>query len=231
MLQIYCFRNKALEIANSTGAAVRLSIYTVKKQTNGAGSWSTGIALTGTLNHGAKFVMVNSSTALACYNTANANISTAGAEMTFNGNDAVGLFKNGVLIDIIGTFNGGTANFAIDVTLRRKTSVLSPNTTFNLAGEWDSFAMDTCGGLNSRPSDASVNLSAVRLYPNPLKGDVLNVSDSENANYRILNPLGQQIGKGVIQNGIVTVSGFTPGIYLLELEINGKTVVKRFIRE
>jgi hypothetical protein len=30
-----------------------------------------------------------------------ANISTTAAEMTFNGNDAVGLFKNGVLIDII----------------------------------------------------------------------------------------------------------------------------------
>jgi hypothetical protein len=35
--------------------------------------------------------------------------------MNFNGNDAIGLFKNGVLIDIIGTFNGGT-QIAADVT-------------------------------------------------------------------------------------------------------------------
>jgi chitodextrinase len=223
--------NKALEIANNTGAAVSLSIYTVKKQTNGAGSWSTGIALTGTLNNGAKFVMVNSSIAIACYTAASANISTAGNEMTFNGNDAVGLFKNGVLIDIIGTFDGGTANFAIDVTLRRKAAVLSPNATFNLAGEWDSFATDTCGGLNSRPGDASANLNSIKLYPNPVKEDFLTVSDSENANYRIVNSLGQQLAKGTIQNGVIAVSGFTSGIYMLELEIKGQTVIKRFIKE
>ncbi|MCF6133136.1 reprolysin-like metallopeptidase [Flavobacterium wongokense] len=223
--------NKALEIANNTGAAVSLSIYTVKKQTNGAGAWSTGITLSGTLNNGAKFVMVNSSIALACYNSASANISTAGNEMTFNGNDAVGLFKNGVLIDIIGTFDGGTANFAIDVTLRRKTTVLSPNTTFNLAGEWDSFATDTCGGLNSRPSDASANMNNVKLYPNPVKGDYLNISDSENASYRILNALGQQIAKGTVQNGQISVSGLTTNMYLLEIEKNGQIVVKRFVKE
>jgi chitodextrinase len=223
--------NKALEIANNTGAAVSLSIYTVKKQTNGAGAWSTGIALTGTLNNGAKFVMVNSSIAIACYTAASANISTAGNEMTFNGNDAVGLFKNGVLIDIIGTFDGGTANFAIDVTLRRKAAVLSPSTTFNLASEWDSYAIDTCGGLNSRPSDASANLNNIKLYPNPVKGDFLTVSDSENTNYRIVNSLGQQLAKGTIQNGVIAVSGFTSGIYLLELELKGQTVLKRFIKE
>ncbi len=223
--------NKALEIANNTGAAVSLSIYTVKKQTNGAGAWSTGITLSGTLNNGAKFVMVNSSIAFACYNAASANVSTAGNEMTFNGNDAVGLFKNGVLIDIIGTFDGGTANFAIDVTLRRKASVLSPNTTFNLSGEWDSFATDTCGGLNNRPSDATANLNNIKLYPNPVKGDFLNISDSENANYRILNSLGQQIAKGTVQNGMITLPGLTSNIYMLELEIKGQTVVKRFIKE
>jgi chitodextrinase len=223
--------NKALEIANNTGAAVNLSIYTVKKQTNGAGSWSTGIALTGTLNNGAKFVMVNSSINVACYTAASANVSTAGNEMTFNGNDAVGLFKNGVLIDIIGTFGGGTANFAIDVTLRRKASVLSPNTTFNLAGEWDSFATDTCGGLNSRPGDATVNLNSIKLYPNPVKGDLLNITDSENASYRILNALGQQVAKGTVQDGMITVSGLTSNVYMLEIEKNGQTVVKRFIKE
>jgi chitodextrinase len=223
--------NKALEIANNTGAAVSLSVYTVKKQTNGAGAWSTGIALTGTLNNGSKFVMVNSSINVACYTAASANISTAGNEMTFNGNDAVGLFKNGVLIDVIGTFDGGTANFAIDVTLRRKATVLSPNATFNLAGEWDSFATDTCGGLNSRPSDASTNLNNIKLYPNPVKGDFLTVSGSENANYRILNYLGQQVAKGLVQNGTINVSGLNANIYMVELEVKGQSVVKRFIKE
>ncbi len=38
--------NKALEIVNYTGASVDLSSYTLKKQSNGAGSWSgTPLAL------------------------------------------------------------------------------------------------------------------------------------------------------------------------------------------
>jgi hypothetical protein len=64
----------------------------LKKQTNGAGAWSSGIILSGTLNNGSKFT-VNSSISSACYSTTSANISTTAAEMTFNGNDAVGLFK------------------------------------------------------------------------------------------------------------------------------------------
>ncbi len=223
--------NKALEIANNTGAAVNLSIYTVKKQTNGAGAWSTGIALSGTLNNGAKFVMVNSSINVACYSAASANISTAGNELTFNGNDAVGLFKNGVLIDIIGTFNGGTANFAIDVTLRRKATILSPNTTFNLTGEWDSFATDTCGGLNNRPAQITADMSNIKLFPNPVQGDFLNVSEAENASYRIINLLGQEVSKGTVQNGAISVSTLAANIYMLELESKGETVVKRFIKQ
>jgi hypothetical protein len=84
-------------------------VYAVKtnKQTC---RWSSGIILSGTLNNGSKFTLVNSSISSACYSTTSANISTTAAEMTFNGNDAVGLFKKQVLIDIIGTFNGGTAN-------------------------------------------------------------------------------------------------------------------------
>jgi chitodextrinase len=225
--------NKALEIANNTGAAVSLAIYTVKKQTNGAGAWSTGIALSGTLNSGAKFVMVNSSITLACYNKATANISTAGTEMTFNGNDAIGLFKNGVLIDIIGTFNGGAANFAIDTTLRRKATVTAPNATFNLASEWDSFAVDTCGGLGSKMGSSSTEVAALdfTIAPNPVIGDVLNLTSVSNGYYRVVNLMGQIVSTGTIENNNVFVGNLSKGIYLLEVSSNEQTVTKRFIKE
>ena len=227
--------NKALEIANNTGSSVDLSIYTVKKQTNGAGSWSTGLALSGNLNNGAKFVIVHSSIALACYNAVSANISTAANEMTFNGNDAVGLFKNGVLIDIIGTFNGGTANFAVDVTIRRKSTITSPNTTFNLSTEWDSYAIDSCGDLGSRNTNNAKgitnNINDIKMYPNPAKGDVLNISSADNSNYRIISILGQEIAKGKIENGIISISNINKGIYLLEVSTDGKPIIKRFIKQ
>ena len=224
-----------MEIANNTGSAVDLSIYTVKKQTNGAGSWSTGLALSGSLSISAKFVIVHSSIALACYNTASANISTAANEMTFNGNDAVGLFKNGVLIDIIGNFNGGTANFAVDVTIRRKSTVTAPNTTFNLATEWDSFPIDSCGDLGNRnvnnAKGSTITVNDIKMYPNPVKGDVLNITSADNSNYRIINTLGQEIAKGKIENGIISVSSINKGVYLLEISSNGKSITKRFIKQ
>lgn len=225
--------NKALEIANNTGSTVDLSIYTVKKQTNGAGTWSNGITLSGNLINGAKFVLVNSSIALGCYNASSANISTAGVELTFNGNDPVGLFKNVVLIDIIGTFNGGVANFAIDTTLRRKASVNSPNIIFNLATEWDSFAVDTCGGLgNKYVTDVTIsNVKSGAIYPNPDSGNLLNIYNLENdSTYRIINMMGQELGKGKIENNSVDVSSIQSGTYLIEVSNPATTILKRFIK-
>jgi endonuclease I/chitodextrinase len=138
--------NKALEVSNYTGSTVDLTVYSLKKQTNGAGSWSSGLSLTGTLANGNVFVVANSSAISDI--TDKADITTGGTQVTFNGNDPVGLFKNDVLIDIIGTFDGGTSNFAQNVTLQRKASVTSPNTTYT-ASEWESLATDTFTDIGS----------------------------------------------------------------------------------
>lgn len=89
--------NKAIEIYNPTGASVDLSIYSVKLSPNGD-PWGTTETLTGTLASGEVFVITNAG--------AGAEIK-AQSDLTstvtyFNGNDAVGLFKNDVLIDVIG---------------------------------------------------------------------------------------------------------------------------------
>lgn len=137
--------NKALEVANFTGSSVNLSAYTIKKQTNGAGSWSSGYALSGTLTNGNVYVLAHSSAASGV--TSQANATTTNSAITFNGNDAVGLFKNDVLIDIIGTF-GSSANFGQNVTLRRKADITNPNTTYTTS-EWDTFGNDTFADLGT----------------------------------------------------------------------------------
>ncbi|WP_299682146.1 endonuclease [uncultured Dokdonia sp.] len=138
--------NKALEVANFTGATVSLSNYSLRKQTNGAGGWSADFSLSGSLSNETVYVVAHSSANTAILNVA--NTTTTNSAITFNGNDAVGLFKNGVLIDIIGTFNGGSSNFAKDVTLRRKATVVSPSTTYTTS-EWDSFPSNTTDDLGS----------------------------------------------------------------------------------
>jgi endonuclease I len=230
--------NKALEIANNTGASVNLSVYTVKKQTNGAGAWSTGLTLSGTLNSGSKFIIVNSSIASSCYSTSLANISTTATELTFNGNDAVGLFKNGVLIDIIGTFNGGTANFAADVTLRRKSTITSPSTTFNLATQWDSFTTDSCTNLGSKISTKAVKEEIVAepdgisLYPNPSNGEFTLYYSNSNKTYtiEIFSMLGQTVFlKENIKQSSVSITNLPKGIYLVKITDDSKSTNKKII--
>lgn len=142
--------NKALEIANFTGTTVDLSAYTIKKQTNGAGSWSSPYALSGNLSNGNVFVIANSSANATILSKA--DVATGSTIVTFNGNDAVGLFKNNVLIDIIGTFNGGSSNFAANVTLVRKAEITSPNATYTVA-EWDEYGSDTTSFLGAHTTN------------------------------------------------------------------------------
>jgi endonuclease I/chitodextrinase len=228
--------NKALEISNATGSAVNLSVYAVKKQTNGAGAWSSGIILSGTLNNGSKFTLVNSSISSACYSTTSANISTTAAEMTFNGNDAVGLFKNGVLIDIIGTFNGGTANFAADVTLRRKATVTGPNTTFNISGEWDSYSADTCNNLGSRiavkgaKKELTVDSDDFNIYPNPSNGNFTIANSNKAYSIEVFNIIGQKVfERKNTTDSTLSLTTVNKGVYLVKITDDTKSIIKKII--
>ncbi len=171
--------NKALEIANFTGASVNLSGYSIKRQTNGSGSWSAAVSLSGSLTNGQVYVVANNSASTTVKNKA--DLTTSASAMTFNGNDPVGLFKNGVLIDIVGTFNGGSSNFAKDVTLRRKSNVSSPSTIYAIS-QWVSFSQNTFvdlgehtfgGGDNSgtdtQAPNAPSNLTSVDVTKNSVK--------------------------------------------------------------
>lgn len=159
--------NKAVEISNRTSSAIALSTYSIKKQVNGSTTWTAVATLSGTLAANSTYVVAHSSYALTCSGTINLKT----ANLDFNGNDTVGLFKNNVLIDIIGT-SGSSTNFALDVTLRRNVS--KPRTTY-LASEWTSYAVDTCSDIcvvnptgTAKMSTVS-NVEKVNVYPNPVK--------------------------------------------------------------
>ncbi|RTY79247.1 T9SS type A sorting domain-containing protein [Flavobacterium sp. LS1P28] len=228
--------NKALEISNATGAAINLSIYSIKKQTNGSGSWSTGLSLAGTLNTGSKFTIVNSLMASSCYPTSSANLSTSATEMAFNGNDPIGLFKNGVLIDIIGTFNGGTANFAADQTLRRKATVTAPTTTFNKTTQWDSFTSDTCNNLGSRTiektpkTSVALDINDIALYPNPSNGTFSINNSNKRYAIEIYSIIGQKIYSD--ENSTkseITLPNSVKGTYLVRVTIDSNSFLKKLI--
>lgn len=136
--------NKYIEIYNPTDQTIDLSAYKLALNTDGAKGWSNNEnTLEGTL--APKSVIVYKHAQAAKYTGEATVLSKA---INFNGNDPIGLFKNNELIDIVGTFNGGGADFAKDKTLRRNSSVSSPNPVYVVA-EWDIFAKDDVSGLGS----------------------------------------------------------------------------------
>jgi chitodextrinase len=75
-------------------------------------------------------------------------------------------------------------------------------------------------------------LAEVSVYPNPVQGNYLAVSESAStANYRIYTLIGQEIAAGKVENNEIYVGSLTAGTYLIEFVINDETVVKRIIKK
>jgi len=71
------------------------------------------------------------------------------------------------------------------------------------------------------------------LYPNPVKGDVLNVKllDDVQVSYRIVNMIGQTIRSGELTDNQVDVQNIPSGVYFIEINDGEETMTKRFIRQ
>lgn len=70
------------------------------------------------------------------------------------------------------------------------------------------------------------------LYPNPVKGDILNITNLESlSTYRIFNIMGQELGSGKIENDSIYVGGLKTGTFLIEVSNGTSTSTKRFIKE
>lgn len=165
--------NKAIELANFTGSSIDLSAYSLQISFNGSGSWSNPLSLSGTLINQEVYVLARGNANTAITSVADQLVGSSGP-LAFNGNDAVGLFKNGLLIDVVG-MPVNTADFAKDETLIRKPEVTSPNTVFDKVGEWNVLGIDNSSDLgmhnfSSTASISSVSLRDVHLYPNPSTG-------------------------------------------------------------
>jgi predicted extracellular nuclease len=169
--------NKALEIYNGTGAAVDLAAtgYSVQMFFNGSAAAGLTINLVGTVAAGDVFVLAQSSSAAAILAQAD---QTNGAGW-FNGDDAVVLLRNGVVLDAIGQigFDPGTEwgtglVSTADNTLRRNLDVCNGDAIatdpFDPAAGWSGFATDSFDGLGAHapacggpPGDSAPAVSTV----------------------------------------------------------------------
>ncbi len=160
--------NKAVEIYNDTGAAVNLASagYDVQMFFNGSSTPGLTIALTGVVANGDVYVLAHASADPAILAQADQTSSAS----WFNGDDAIVLRKNGVVIDAIGQVGfdpgsewGSGLTSTQDNTLRRKSTVcqgdLNPSDAFDPALEWDGYAVDTFDGLGAHSAVCQIEPS------------------------------------------------------------------------
>ena len=234
--------NKAIEIVNLTASTVNLSDYSIQKQSNGS-SWVDDYPL-GDFNivPGDVFVIVHADTnnnllLAEADKFGPPNIDTSpygyGSPLNFNGNDPVGLFKNGELIDIIGE-EGNSSNHIQNKTYRRKAIVSEPNIRFD-SSEWDLLdanTFDDFGSHTSTLSTKNIVFESFKMFPNPTNGHRVYFSASEDATINIYNVLGKlvQSSKVTKSKNSINISQFAKGIYLVKINSGKQFISKKLIK-
>ncbi|WP_214801734.1 chitobiase/beta-hexosaminidase C-terminal domain-containing protein [Exiguobacterium sp. s194] len=147
--------NKAIELFNGTNAAIDLSAYRLELYANGAATPGTTLNLTGTLQPGGTYVIVNGSANDALKAKSNA---TSGVT-NFNGDDTLVLKKGDTVLDVFGQIGfdpgtkWGTTVATVDQSLVRKDTVTTGDANgadaFDPAVEWNSQPIDTFTNLGS----------------------------------------------------------------------------------
>ena len=246
--------NKAIEIANITQSSVDLSLYNLRRQGNGGGAWSPRFDLTGILAAGDVVLIVNESAEnsssssdpnvaiVGSYLIANADIivpnnssNNYGEPLNFNGNDPVGLFKDDLLIDIIGVFDGGIGFFAKDVTLRRKSTVSEPNTIYDQENEWDVYPKDTTDGIGLHVSTlATTNVSwkELSIYPNPTSVNFLNIKINQDVKVEVFSIFGKKLMQTDIKksDSKLDISTLSKGVYLIKISHKRSSLSTKIIK-
>ncbi len=158
--------NKYLEVYNGTGTDVDLTPYIVKLANNG-GDWGNTVDLSGILSDGDVYVIANSSASATILDASDITSNVT----WYNGDDALGLFKDDVLIDAIGVQGedpgsywpvAGVSNGTQEHTLVRKPDVCDPTDDWALSAgtnaddsQWVVFPQDNWDNLGFHVSDCA----------------------------------------------------------------------------
>ncbi|MDZ7821033.1 MAG: endonuclease [Candidatus Marinimicrobia bacterium] len=178
--------NKAIEIYNHTDTVIDLSLLELRLYSNGSLTPGSTLTLSSSLAAGEVFVVAHGSAGAEILAEADM---TSGGVTNFNGNDAIELYYNASLIDLLGEV-GSDAVFAKDVTLVRKASILHGNRTYTSA-EWDRHAQDEFAYLGSHfvESDDPLPVTLLDFSAEVSKGSVIlhwaTACETENAAFRV----------------------------------------------
>jgi endonuclease I len=224
--------NKVLEIANFTGTTVNLASHTIKLSPNGNPAWQTtySFPVNAEIIHGDVYVIANGGSVICTETYDDLNNSITG----FNGNDALGLFKNNILIDALGTL-GDDTTYAQNTTLVRRPEVVNPTTAYS-PSEWMNFASNTCNDLGTHLQTLGMNevtLPEITLYPNPVKDQRVYFNIQEFIRVEVYDVLGKKVLEDslYIDKNILDVSTLKKGIYLIKIRTRLQSITKKLVRQ
>ncbi|WNW00994.1 DUF5689 domain-containing protein [Tenacibaculum sp. HL-MS23] len=158
--------NKYIEIYNGTGVSVDLSTYKIELYGNGSVTATRNLALSTlpntTLANGEILVIYNASANDVIKNEGD----FASGVIFFNGDDAIALLKNDMIIDVVGKIGedpgvgwevAGTTEATKDHTLIRKSAIIKGNTDWTVSvgtntsnSEWEVKDKDDFSSLGNR---------------------------------------------------------------------------------
>ncbi len=123
-------------------------------------------------------------------------------------------------------------------------TVTSGSTTHNGASFGASESVDISVTASNARSESQVNNVVfsnvktteafdINIYPNPTpNGNLLNVAVSKkNTTYKVLDMLGKSVLTGSLSNQSIDISELKAGIYILQLDIDGKPYVERIVKQ
>ncbi|MBF00159.1 T9SS type A sorting domain-containing protein [Flavobacterium coralii] len=110
-----------------------------------------------------------------------------------------------------GTTTTGTGNIEID--------------EIRVSTAWEDVTPAATNSLNQN------NIAGLKVYPNPLTGNVLNITSDNNADktVAVYDVLGKQVLTAQVMNGTVNVSALTSGVYIVKVTEEGKTATKKLV--
>lgn len=173
----------------------------------------------------------------------------ASGAMFINGNDAIVLYENTFELDVFGEPTVDGLGSAWDYTdgWAYRNSNTGPSATFTLTDWQLGNAAELDGTINSGSSTAfpiktytnvlgiskQQLLDGFALYPNPLRGGLLNIQSPSNTvkNINIFDVIGQQVYHRNTTKNQINISNLNAGMYFVKVQQDGKIATRKLVVE
>lgn len=154
------YYHKALEIFNGSPEILDLAGWTLRKQTNGGGDFGNELVLSGTVAPWDVYVIIYENNGINDLTGEDfVDMETSSFSMTFNGNDAVALFNNGVMVDLVG-IPDSSEDWGKNMTLVRNSNIAYASTAFDTTA-WTQYPEDTFSYLGYHDFEQPINYGDV----------------------------------------------------------------------